>query len=180
MSLGPGTLVAVTIQGEAKGVITADDLLAQVVKSLRDYPLTVTASSIAAGNPVLNAIQGNWLHYSYVAQLTISTPAFQFVDANDVGQSVANAFADVAGSTPTAQQAVIVSTEGTIAQPAGSNLIGSAGDALNAVGSKVSDFAANIQHDIVGLLLLAIGVIVLVIVALGWGKNTPALAGALR
>lgn len=160
--LSAATLVTVTISGEAKGVITKDDVLAGVIQELGDIPLTVVASSIDAGSIIYNVVSFQWFHFAYRAVLTVSTPPDYFDSADDVAAAVRDAFGDVAGSTPTGVQAVYERGLPAILAPAGASLL--------------PDIASTLNADIMGTLLLVVGLIALLVVALGWGKNVGALS----
>lgn len=159
--LGAATVVTVTVQGQAKGTSTAADLLAEVVDELVNLPLTVLASSIDGGNQLYNAATFQWFHYNYTASVTVSTPSDTYDTIDDVALAVRSAFEDIAGSTPTAAQAVRSGVP-QLGAPAGSGVIDS--------------IAAAVHFDVAWIVLLVLGVVVLAIVAIGWGKNNVVIA----
>lgn len=160
--LGPGSLVTVTVQGEAKGITVASDLLANAVAELVQLPLTVVASSIDAGNTLYNMVSFQWLHYGYRAVVTVSVPADTYESPDDVGIDVRNAFTDVAGSMPTAVQSTLISDAPAIDAPA-------------SFGVSLPDIGAALNTDFTRVLLVLGAVLALLVITLGWGKNVKAL-----
>lgn len=157
--LSVATIVTVTVAGEAKGLQTGADLLAAVVQQCGDIPLTVLASDIDAGNTVYNAVTFQWFHYSYVAHVTVSVPGDTYDDVAGVASDVAGVFEDVAGSTPTGVQSSQVGNAPVLGAPAGSGIVDSIGSAIGG--------------DLTAVFLILAGLIVLIVVAIGWGKNSP-------
>lgn len=164
--LSSGTLVTVTISGEAKGVLTKDDLVAGVVQELGYIPLSTVATAIDAGSILYNVVSFQWLHYAYRAVLTVAVPGDTYDSADDVADAIRSAFEDVAGSTPTAVQSQIARNAPDIAAPAG--------------GSFLPDIAGAITSDVTRVLLIVAALVVVLAVTLGWGKNIGSLARAAR
>lgn len=163
MGLPVGSLVSFTVAGEAKGVVTKDDVLAVVVAALRDdWSLNVLASSIDAGNVAWNAVTFQWFHFAYTAQLTVSVTDDSFSSVDDLVTAVRDEFADAAGSDPTGIQAQQTNKAPAIGNPAnGAGFL----DGLTAV-------LATLHGDV----LLVLGVLVLAIIAIAWGKNIKVAA----
>lgn len=156
--LTPGTLVTVDVSGQTKGSLPKGDLLADVVRELSLIPLTVKSSRIDAANPIYNLATFQWFHYAYSASVTVSVPAESFDNADAVSRAVQNAFEDIATAPLTAIQARIVGTVPAIVVPA--------------------DLPS--LPNLSTTLFVIVGLLVLVIVAIGWAPNPGRLAGALR
>jgi hypothetical protein len=156
--LGPATLVQVSLNGSA-GLITPEDLSAQVTAELSNLPLTVKSSVIAPTSSLLSDVLALRWDWTYTAVLVVATPSETYADALAVGQAVAGAFEDVTGMTPSAVQTKLVGHAPTLGAPTPSAGVT---DWLSGIGSTL-------HGDVLLFVLLLTGLVALLIYTVGPG-----------
>lgn len=165
-----GSFVTVIVRGQSRGTIGADDLLSGVASALSLIPLQVTNSSISTPDIITGIVTGQWLHYEYVATVTVKTP-IDYGSGDDVASIVAHAFESVTDTQPSSYaQTNTQAVDTTGGAPAVSW--------WDSLWAGTAALGAGVQSDIHWLLVGIVAIVVVLVFAIAWGPNSQHLVAA--
>lgn len=151
MTYPAGSLVTVKFAGEVKGVLTTDDLAAQVSQAIQYAGYTVRSTQVTTPT-FWNLIELQWVHYAYTGTIVFS--AGWELDDDELTNVLTNAVLSVTGLSPTGI-AISGGATPTDATPGGAPAPSIAGMA--------SDFFSGLTKVGLGLLALVALVVALLV-----------------